>query len=50
MSIVANPAIERGDKLLASKNFFKEFAIKSLLVFLSQPNPIHNTGGCHVFL
>jgi len=46
ISIVANPAIDCCDKFLDSKKLFKEFFINSLLVFLSHPIPIHNTGGC----
>ena len=48
ISIVANPAIDCCDKFPDSKRLFKEFAINSLLVFLSHPMPIHNTGGCQV--
>ena len=48
ISTVASPAIEYLDKFLDSNKLFKEFAINSLLVFLSHPMPIHNTGGCQV--
>ena len=50
ISIVANPAIDCCDIFLDSKKLFKEFAINSLLVFLSHPIPTHNTGGCQVVL
>ena len=49
-STVAKPAIDNGDKLLVIKKFCQESSINSLLVFLSQPKPIHNVGGCQVFL
>ena len=49
-SILAKPAIDNGDKLLVTKKFFKDSSINSLLVFLSQPKPIHKVGGCQVFL
>ena len=49
-STVANPAIDNGDKLLVAKKSCKDSSINSLLVFLSQPKPIHNVGGCQVFL
>ena len=42
-------SVSLSDKLLDSKKLFKEFAINSFLVFLSQPIPIHKTGGCQVF-
>ena len=32
-----------------AKKFFNETSINSLLVFLSQPKPIHIVGGCQVF-
>ena len=48
ISIVANPAIDCCDIFPDSKKLFKEFSINSLLVFLSHPMPIHNTGGCQV--
>ena len=48
-SMVANPAIDSLDKLLDSKKVFKDFSINSLLVFLSQPIPIHKVGGCQEF-
>ena len=48
ISIVENPAIDCCDKFSDLKRFFKEFDINSLLVFLSHPMPIHNTGGCQV--
>ena len=49
-STVAKPAIDNGDKLLAAKKLCKESSINSLLVFRSQPKPIHKIGGCQVFL
>ena len=49
-STVAKPAIDNGDKLLVVKKFCKESSINSLLVFRSQPKPIHKVGGCQVFL
>ena len=49
-STVVKPAIDNGDKLLSAKKFCKESSINSLLVFLSQPKPIHKVGGCQVFL
>ena len=41
---------DNGDKLLVAKKFCKESSINSLLVFLSQPNPIHRVCGCQVFV
>ena len=49
-STVAKPAIDNGDKLLVAKKLCKESAINSLLVFRSQPKPIHIVGGCQVYL
>ena len=49
-STLAKPAIDNGDRLLLTKKFCNESSINSLVVFLSQPKPIHKVGGCQVFL